>query len=413
MIGRSVNIDLLEAQEDFFFSEYLHSAFIGGLGSGKSHVATAKLINKKLKYKGIPVAYYLPTYPLIKDIAFEKIASQLDAWEIHHKLRETDKEFILRDYGKIIMRSMDNPETIVGYEVGYSLIDEADILPQEKMQKAFIKIIARNRAKLPKGELNCTDVVSTPEGFCWVWNFFVKNAKPNRVMFKAKTEDNPFLPDEYVETLRDSYTDEQLDAYLNGDFVNLTSGGVYSKYFSRTIHHSGRVVQDKDILHIGMDFNVTNMSAVVHVVDNDTPIAVGEITKAYDTDDMIRIINDRYSGHKIVVYPDASGQNKKTSGKSDVKMLKEAGFTVRVLTKNPPVKDRINAMNRAFKDKNGDAKYFINTNECIDYVEALEQIVWKNGEPDKSSGFDHVTDAGGYFIYQNKKNNSSWGKSSL
>jgi hypothetical protein len=32
-------------------------------------------------------------------------------------------------------------------------------------------------------------------------------------------------------------------------------------------------------------------------------------------------------------------------------------------------------------------------------TEALEQQVWdKNGEPDKTSGFDHPNDANGYFI---------------
>jgi len=29
----------------------------------------------------------------------------------------------------------------------------------------------------------------------------------------------------------------------------------------------------------------------------------------------------------------------------------------------------------------------------------LERQTYKNGEPDKSTGFDHITEAGGYFIF--------------
>jgi hypothetical protein len=42
----------------------------------------------------------------------------------------------------------------------------------------------------------------------------------------------------------------------------------------------------------------------------------------------------------------------------------------------------------------------VNTHKCPEYTEALEKMAYdKNGVPDKSSGFDHITDAGGYFVY--------------
>jgi len=51
----------------------------------------------------------------------------------------------------------------------------------------------------------------------------------------------------------------------------------------------------------------------------------------------------------MVIYPDASGKNRKTSGKSDIDLLRNSGFTVRHQSSNPPVRDRVNAMNSAFK----------------------------------------------------------------
>lgn len=74
---------------------------------------------------------------------------------------------------------------------------------------------------------------------------------------------------------------------------------------------------------------------------------------------------------------------------------KEFKFQVIAPAKNPSVRDRVNEVNKALRDDN----YKVNTNRCSNYTEALEKQSYKNGEPDKSSGFDHITEAGGYFIY--------------
>lgn len=72
-------IKLLHPQKKFYLSDSRHTAFIGGFGSGKSYVGVAKTLRKKLEYPKIPVAYYLPTYSLIKDIAFPKFSELLIA----------------------------------------------------------------------------------------------------------------------------------------------------------------------------------------------------------------------------------------------------------------------------------------------------------------------------------------------
>ena len=70
-----------------------------------------------------------------------------------------------------------------------------------------------------------------------------------------------------------------------------------------------------------MDFNITNMSAVVRVMDGNISTAVEEITGAYDTAEMIRIIKERFANHRIVIYPDASSNARNTAGVSDMKLL--------------------------------------------------------------------------------------------
>lgn len=395
---------LMPHQDDFMYSEAVHTGLVGGFGCGKSFIGVLKTVGKKLEYPGIDVAYYLPSYGLIKDIAFPKFKEVLSSHNIKYKLHETDKEF-QTPFGKIIMRTTANPEMIVGYEVGYSCIDEADVPPKDKMSKAFVNIVARNRVKLPDGKENQTDFVSTPEGFKFLYEFFVKNTAPNRRLIKGKTIDNPHLPENYIETLQQVYTNEQLEAYLNGEFVNLTAGTVY-RNFDRNENHSDREIEPNDKLHIGMDFNVGNMNAIIHVIDGKEPIAVDEITGAFDTPDIIQKIKNKFPKHTIVIYPDASGKNRNTSGTSDINLLKQGRFIVKTLSKNPAVRDRVNTMNSSFLNAKGERLYKVNTNNCPQYTECLEKQAYKNGEPDKTNGFDHANEAGGYFIWQFKKSKS-------
>jgi len=104
-----------------------------------------------------------------------------------------------------------------------------------------------------------------------------------------------------------------------------------------------------------------------------------------------------------MIYPDASGGNRSSSGKSDIDIIRTFGFMVRKLSKNPFVKDRVTAMNMAFCDSKDISKYFININKCPTFTEAIESQAYKNGEPDKSTGYDHINEAAGYFVYQNNK----------
>lgn len=395
-------IPLLKHQAEFISSSAIHSAIVGGFGSGKSRAGTIKTVLKKRLHPEVKVAYYLPSYPLIRDIAFPNFTEILEELGIGFKLHETNKVFET-EFGDIILRSMDNPKLIVGYETGYSLIDEADTVSNLKMKALFRQIVARNRKPLNDGTPNCLDFVSTPEGFNFMYDFFVVNDSPIKYLVRAKTKDNPFVKDDYISTLSETYTEQEIKAYLEGEFLNLTSGTVYHA-FDRKINHSDREIKPTDsVLHIGMDFNITNMSATVRLTDGDLSTAVDEFTKVFDTADMIQAIKSRYQDKKIVVYPDASGNARNTAGDSDILLLKKSGFKVMVGRSNPSVRDRITTANGSFRNANGITTSFVNTKNCPDLTEAYERLAYKKGVPDKESGYDHVTDADTYCIFGLKK----------
>jgi hypothetical protein len=150
-----------------------------------------------------------------------------------------------------------------------------------------------------------------------------------------------------------------------------------------------------------MDFNVGRMSAVVFVLRDGDPMASAELTGILDTPAMIAAIKSKFIGHAIYVYPDASGGSRKSNNasESDIALLRAAKFNVLAPNSNPHVKDRVLSMNQMIHSE-GRRRLRVNVDNCPSFVEGLEKQAYdKNGEPDKTSGFDHVNDAAGYFIH--------------
>lgn len=389
-----MQIELFSHQMEFIQSDATYTAIVGGYGSGKTFIGIAKTVEMKLSMPNIDVAYYLPTYPLIRDIAFKNFSEYLTLRNIPYKLHETNKEFTT-PYGRIILRSMDNPSLIVGYETGYAIIDEADVLPIRKMQTAFDMIVARNRSVIPNGK-NKLDFVSTPEGFKFMYKFFKKEANEHKKIIHAHTESNTSLPKEYIENLKNTYTTNQLKAYLYGEFVNITSESVYSSYHREEHRHNEKVIAG-EILYIGMDFNITNMNAVVFIKRDKRMYAVAELPSAYNTQSLAEQLKASYPNHKLRINPDASGNARSTSGSSDFGILKKALFQVDAPKKNPKVSERVNAVNLAFER----GQLFVDDDACPTLAEALEKQSYKDGVPDKDSGYDHITEAAGYSVFIN------------
>ena len=385
-------------------------AYVSGFGGGKTWAGCAKLSKHFWEFPKVNAGYFAPTYPQIRDIFYPTIEECAFDWGFNVDIKTSNKEVHFyrgRVYhGTVICRSLDNPSSIVGFKIGHALVDELDTLPTDKARDAWRKVIARMRYKVD-GLKNGIDVTTTPEGFKFTYEQFAKeaNSTPEKGklygLIQASTYDNETnLPDGYIESLRLSYPPQLIEAYLNGQFVNLTSGAVYPD-FDRVLNHSDETIKQGDTLHIGMDFNVLKMACVVFVIRDGVPYAVDELVGVRDTPTMAKILNERYVGHEICIYPDASGQNtsSKNASLSDHDILRQHGLKVYVDNANPAIKDRLNAVNRLILDSLGNRTVKINTRQCTELTEALEQQVYdNNGMPDKTSGHDHILDAFGYFL---------------
>ena len=399
-----IDLSLSKPQAVFLFElPTVYRAFVGGFGSGKTFTACLDQLLYCGQNTKARMGQFGLSYPAIRDIYYPTIdkASYMLGFKAKIKIGYKEVDFYRNGayYGTTICRTMDDPENIVGFEIERALVDEIDLLATEKADLAWNKIIARNRLKRTSviGIPNSTGVTTTPEGFKFVYRKFKERPTKRFSMVQCSTFENiEHLPEDYIPSLHENYPSNVIEAYLNGQFVNLSSGTVYYG-FDRTKHRSIEKVEPKDHLYIGMDFNVQKQCAVVFVRRGDEYHAVREFTGMFDTPAAINTIKNHYPDHHITIYPDASGGARKSvdASTSDLALLSQAGFVVRNNRRNPAIKDRVLAVNAALEK----ARLFVNDKTCPIYAKALEQQAYdKNGMPEKDDTHEHINDAAGYFI---------------
>lgn len=404
----TVNKPLTGPQLKLVTSPKRYPAMVAGFGAGKTEGLVERGLRLKFEHPETDIAYYLPTYDLVNTIAFPRFEEKLidifgtsSPGRDFKTIKNNTPLIIVKDFGKFILRTMDRPQRIIGYEVGDSLVDELDTLKQKDAEAVWRKILGRNRQKKSNGAVNTVAVGTTPEGFRFVYDRWKKNP-PNEEyqIIKASTYSNAHnLPEHYIEDLLADYPSALIAAYIDGEFVNLTSGSVYPNY-DRINNRSVELLKPGEPLHVGMDFNVGKMAAVGFVQRNGNPHAVTELNGLLDTPAMVTAIKNRYPTNPIFIYPDASGDNRKSQNASqtDIAILQQANFIVLNNPANPRVKDRVLCMNIMLAGSSR-GKLFVNDSTCPMFAEALEKQAYdEHGEPDKTSGFDHPNDAGGYFM---------------
>jgi hypothetical protein len=386
-------------------TEHKILGLVSGFGAGKTRCLVGKAVLLAIANPNCLGIIMEPTNTLVRTLIIPELTTRLDEWGVEYDMKLSPLPEIRLHFdgftSTLYLRSFENWNRIRGDNAAFALIDEFDTVDKAIGLKGWAMIQGRIRT----GLVRQIGIVSTPEGFGLMHSLMVEQASEEKRLIRAKTTDNPYLPPDYIDSLRANYPPELIQSYLDGEFVNLNTSSVYPD-FNRTESHSDRHVEADDVLHIGLDFNVGKMAACVFVKDGQWPIAVDEFFKLRDTGAMISAIKQRYPEHfrksNIWIYPDASGSASHTNAsKSDIELIREAGLKVNAPRSNPPIRDRILTVNVLILNSLGDRRFKVNTKKCPELVKTLEQQSYDDKEmPDKSNGLDHMADAMGYFLHR-------------
>jgi hypothetical protein len=396
--------DLHPQQQEFFDNQNEIVGLSAGYGAGKTRSLCAMALKLMAQNVGFIGAILEPTGPLLRDIWQTDFDQFLEHYEIPYSFRASPlPEYVVHlkeGDCKLLCRSFENWSRIIGLNLAFCLADEIDVVSPTICEKAFPKILGRLRA----GNVRQFCAASTPEGFRWLYHTFATDEakeRTDRQLIKMRTQDNPHLPSDFIERMQANYDPSMLQAYLNGEFINLTTGQVYSRFTREQNVINIKPDIGLEPLRVGIDFNIGNMNAVIGIVQDQKLLIFDEVVAAYDTDALAKEIKARYPMNKIYIYPDASGGNRSTNAsQTDIEILSGYGFSNQSPRSNPPVRDRVASVQALLCNGKGESRLQIHAS-CRKLIESMElQSYNEKGEPDKESGYDHMADSLGYLIWR-------------
>ena len=384
---------LTKPQTQVIKSKSRFRVLITGRRFGKTFLAINELA-KFASQSNKKVWYIAPTYRQAKQICWNDLKDRLIQHRWVKKINNSDLTITLKNNSSITLRGADNEQSLRGVGLDFIVMDEfADV-----HKEAWYEVLRPTLSDTKGHALFC----GSPRGFGnWSYELF-KQGETNKdwASFKYTTLEGGQVEDNEIEQAKQDLDIRTFQQEYEATFVNY-SGMIYYN-FNRQKNIVDKYNKDAGVLHIGLDFNVDPMSAVICLIVNEIIIVVDEIQiYSSNTQEMCEEIKTRYQNKKIVVYPDPSARQRKTSagGFTDLSILKNAGFDVKCKNTAPLIRDRINAVNAKLKNVNGKNSLFI-VKSCKNVIKSIERQIYKEGThvPDKDSGYDHMNDALGYLI---------------
>lgn len=251
---------LYPRQREFVADDHHFSAFIGGIGSGKTWSGAVKAVRFALSRPSVGMVT-APTYGVLRDATVPTFREVADAY-IETITTSAPINAILKNGSRIFFRSAHNPELLRGPSIAWWWGDEAALYP------AMVWKIMLGRLR-QGGQLGYAWLSTTPKGRNWIYQEFIQKQRDKYVIFKARTADNTFIDPDYYQMLAESYTGDFARQELEGDFVAFE--GLIYPFFDRDTHITTRAFPSQfAMIAAGVDWGYANPGViVVYGVDGD------------------------------------------------------------------------------------------------------------------------------------------------
>ena len=213
---------LLPAQKEFVdCDDKKLVGLIAGFGAGKTRALCAKCVRMAMDNPNTVAAVFEPTHQMVRDVWVKSFDDYLEEIGIEYDFRISPQpEYKLHVPGgvtTILCRATETYNRIRGQNLSFCLADEIDTSSKEIAGNAINMMLARLRG----GKNPQLGLASTPEGYRICHQLFVTEGdKPDRKLIRARTLDNPHLPEGFVESLYANYSPQLLASYLEGEFTN-------------------------------------------------------------------------------------------------------------------------------------------------------------------------------------------------
>jgi hypothetical protein len=258
------------------------------------------------------------------------------------------------------------------------------------------------------------------------YQYFIENKSESRRVFYSKTEDNPFLPKWYIESLRKTLDPKQALRMLQGQWIEINKDNVYYAYEdSNCLLDKSYQWDYKYPCDIFIDFNNSKSGKPMSIgagqyINGKYHFAKTWIIAGMRTLDMMdEMAHDGIFDMPFTMFRffgDAAGRSQDTrSNKPDWDLIENfianyrpknkpyLEYEIEVPQANPAIKARHNLINALCKNDLGETNLFI-YNEAKDLAKGFRLTQLKENArliEDDSLREQHITTAAGYYCYRN------------
>jgi hypothetical protein len=396
-----------ELQSQMWRSKAKRLAAVCGRGSGKTELARRRVVRFLPVLKPWPdpiYLYALPTIGQARRIGWEKTLPLIPHEWIAKK--NESRLTITTIFGsQLRFVGTDAAERVEGDQIDGIVIDErSDHWPG--IMKTFTPMLTHRDA--------------------WMWQIgvpkrFGPGAREFKATWEAYNEDESGRSEAYTWSSRTILSESQLADASNDldtkdfneqyDAIWESASGLVYYGFHDVLNVRESSYNKQKMLMVGSDFNVDPMAWVVGQMQDDGSIDIIDEVWRHNTNTAATLdyLIERYPDHDSgwVFFGDAAGRARKTSASTtdyllianDTRFKKAKVFYPNA---NPPVKDRLAAMNQQFCAASKVRRLFVNP-RCRYLKKDLESLSFKPGTTDIDKSHPdagHITDALGYVIHK-------------
>lgn len=387
-------MSLTPAQQQIAYSPSRMTVAICGRRFGKTFLARNR-IAYAARIPNQEVWYVAPTYRQAKQIMWRSLKNKLQDLRWIKKINESELSIVLKNNSIIYLKGSDNSDSLRGSRIHYLVCDEFALMDSESWFSVLRPMLSDTQGRAL--------FISTPMGQAnWAYDLYQMQHTQPEVWrsFSYSTLDGGQVSEEEIEAARLDLDERTFRQEFMATFEQFQNRVYYS--FDRVYNVLDAGDMNTDIIYCGIDFNVSPVTAVIAIRQGDNLYVIDEIRMySSNTQELAAEIHSRYPTSKKFAYPDPSGTQRRTSagGLTDHTILANNQFTVKSPRSHTPVRDRINAVNSRLCSAAGKRHLFISP-RCKYTIESLEKHSYRQDsvQPDKDSGWDHLTDALGYMV---------------
>ncbi len=391
-LSKKLYDSLTEPQRQVYDAGVRFTYLCSGRRFGKTYLATTRLINWAIEKPGGMFYYVTATYRMAKQIAWVQL-KQMVPPEIFASKNESELSVTLTNGSQIYLKGAEDPDKLRGVSLSGVVIDEASFCKEDAWTMVLRPALSDQEGP--------AWFITTPNGLNWfaeAWD--AAEEDDECATFSFTTIEGGQVSPEEVAAARRSLDARTFSQEYEASFVNLI-GRVVPDFDDNNIRDD--VADLGGELLVAADFNVSPMHWIVcQRVGRDQLHCIDELhIRETHTDEACSELLRRYPHREIKVYPDPTGNARKTAagGVTDHGILRNRGLWVNPNRKPYGQADKRNAVNAMVKDADDVRRLFIHP-RCRQTIKSLRNLTFKEGTnmPDKDSGWDHGWDALSYLV---------------